>query len=58
MSDFATFDDLNRFNLDLQKSVLLNEATRTKAGKTVFLSGSSAESVEIFRFRQLAKFMI
>ena len=43
MPQFATFEDLNRFNRDLQKAVLLNEASRTTSGKTVFLSHSSRD---------------
>ena len=38
---FATFEDLSRIRRDLQEAVLLKEASRTKAGKTVFLSHSS-----------------
>jgi len=44
MPQFATFDDLSRFNRELQGAVLLKEASRTKVGKTVFLSHSSKDN--------------
>lgn len=43
MPKFATFDDLSRFNKDLQRSVLLKEASASKIGKSVFLSHSSKD---------------
>ena len=43
MGQFATFDDLSRVNRDLQKSVLLKEASSSKVGKSVFLSHSSKD---------------
>jgi hypothetical protein len=43
MAQFATFDDLSRIARDLQSGVLLKEASRTKTGKTVFLSYSSKD---------------
>lgn len=43
MPKFATFDDLNRIKRDLQEAVLLKEASRSKVGKTVFLSHSSKD---------------
>ena len=43
MPQFATFDDLRRFNQDLKKSMILDEASRSKVGKSVFLSHSSKD---------------
>ena len=43
MALFATFDDLSRIKRDLQGAVLLKEASRTRTGKTVFLSHSSED---------------
>jgi len=47
MPQFATFDDLSRFNRKLQKTVLLKEASRSKVGKTVFLSHSSKDKEQL-----------
>ncbi len=43
MAYFATFDDLRRFGKELRTDVLLEEASRTKTGKTVFLSHSTED---------------
>ena len=43
MPQFATFDDLSRIKRDLQVPVILKEASRTRTGKTVFLSHSSKD---------------
>lgn len=43
MARFATFDDLSRITRDLEPRVILEEASRTKVGKTVFLSHSSKD---------------
>lgn len=43
MAQFATFDDLNRLRRDLQEAVLLEEASQSRTGKTVFLSHSSRD---------------
>lgn len=43
MAQFTTFDDLSRIARGVQAGVLLKEATRTKTGKTVFLSHSSKD---------------
>jgi hypothetical protein len=43
MARFATFDDLSRFSRKVEAGVLLKEASRTKTGKTVFLSHSSKD---------------
>ena len=43
MPQFATFDDLSRIKRGLQEEVLLKGASRTKTGKTVFLSHSSED---------------
>ena len=43
MAKFATYDDLSRFNKELQTATLLKEASRSKVDKTVFLSHSSKD---------------
>ncbi len=43
MADFATYNDLSRISRGLQSSILLKEASRTKSGKSVFLSHSSKD---------------
>ena len=43
MPQFATYEDLSRFNRELQGAVPLKEASRSKVGKTVFLSHSSKD---------------
>ncbi|MFA6053749.1 MAG: hypothetical protein WC769_00095 [Thermodesulfovibrionales bacterium] len=44
MPQFATFNDLSRFNRELQKAVILSEASRSLTGKQVFLSHSSKDN--------------
>lgn len=43
MPNFATFDDLRRFNIDIKGPTILREAAYTKTGRTVFLSHSSKD---------------
>ena len=43
MAEFATFDDLGRFARELQAGLVLKEARRARAGKTVFLAHSSTD---------------
>lgn len=43
MPDFATFDDLRRIARGIDTRQILAEASRTRSGKTVFLSHSSKD---------------
>lgn len=43
MPEFATFNDLKEINKDLQRAAVLKEASRSKVGKTVFISHSSKD---------------
>jgi len=43
MPIFATFEDLRRFNRDLDRSGMLKEAYASKTGKTIFLGHSSKD---------------
>ena len=44
MINFVSFDDLERINKEINTRQILNEASRTRQGKTVFLSHSSKDN--------------
>ena len=44
MPDFATFNDLNRFKLNINEANIIKSARTASAGKTVFLAHSSEDT--------------
>ena len=44
MPDFITFDELRSINQTIDQRAVLNEATRSRTGKNVFLSHSSKDA--------------